>query len=75
MPVGETELITLTELSRELRNRGIIRRNRRTLYDWTITGTRFEGRVVLLQSQRIGKCYYSSIQWFYDFLAAQNLTT
>jgi len=74
MPVGEKELISLAELSRELRNRGIIQRNRRTLYHWSIAGTRFEDRVVLLKTQRIGKCYYSSVRWFLDFLAEQNLT-
>jgi len=75
MPAGENELLTLAELSRELRNRRIIKRSRRTLYSWCNVGVAFEDRVVLLKTQRIGKCYYSSIQWFLDFLAAQNLTT
>lgn len=75
MPAGLTELLTLAELSRELRNRGIIKRNRRTLYEWCAVGIGFQDRTVKLNSMRIGRNHYSSVQWFYDFLAEQNLKT
>lgn len=74
MQSGDHELISFSDLSKELRNRGIIRRSSKVLRTYATEGrpNKDTGELVKLRTLRIGHWTLTSVQWFEDFLKELN---
>lgn len=70
--VGESEMITLRELSRELERRGIIKRSTRRLREYYTSGTIHPRtkQKIHMRAVMLGTTYYGCIRWFKDFWQA-----
>lgn len=65
------KLMKLGELSAELKNHGVIERDRCTLWCWCTTGIDDQsGSRVVMRSQRMGKDYLATIAWVIEFIYA-----
>ena len=69
----DDELVSLAELSQELDRRGIIARERRSLYISSVDGHRVRGTKthVRLKAVPINGRLHSSVRWYREFLAKQ----
>lgn len=71
---SDHEWLTLTELARELRRRGIIRRGRRTFWVWASKGVlNSAGDRVLLEHRKASGIMVSNVAMFRQFLDRSSL--
>lgn len=68
---GDSKLMSIADLARELQSRGIVNRHRNTLRRWSEDGVMIGENLIRMKTYKIMGVRHSSVAWFYEFLHSQ----